>query len=214
MTNPINQAIARGDTGFEIIRDNSEVSALRCYARFTCRRCFTTAEELLRSGKFDPDEIAKRVAKRGWKTDGRSKARTMCPGCQKRHPNDVDSELQKVVPMPVLNKVLPMIQTPQPKEPTSDQRVMIRNHLDKHFDDKLGCYYDGMTDQKIADAAGVGRAVVERLREVGYGPIRMDPEETAMRGEISDLKSEASQLQGKINALAARLDKHLAGKAA
>ena len=55
--------------------------------------------------------------------------------------------------------------TPIKSVPTPDQRVKIRSYLDKHFDDGQGCYLDGMSDLKIAEAVGLPRVAIETIRE-------------------------------------------------
>ena len=86
------------------------------------------------------------------------------------------------------------------KDPTPDQRLKIRSALDKSFDDGAGAYLDDMSDDRIAEAVGVPRVVVSRIREAAYGPIKVDPEVVKLHREIDALKAElkaaASTIQG------------------
>ena len=84
---------------------------------------------------------------------------------------------------------------------TPDERVAIRSHLDKHFDDGVGAYLDGMSDQRIAETVGVPRAAVERLREAAYGPIRVDPVIVALREKIAAFRLEVDAQQKVLDAL-------------
>lgn len=111
------------------------------------------------------------------------------------------------------------IQGELPREPTGDQRVAIRNYLDKHFDDSVGCYLDGMSDQRIAELAGVPRVVVERIRESAYGPIRVSPELQTLRDSLATIKGVLAAHKGdldKITAhvaeLASRVERAIAGR--
>ncbi len=71
---------------------------------------------------------------------------------------------------------------------TPDQRLAVRNLLDHHFDDGVGGYIDGFSDQKVAEQAGVPRIFVERAREAAYGPIRLDPVVGQLREDVAALK--------------------------
>jgi hypothetical protein len=171
--------------GFKLVTDHTELSALRTLARFTCEQCQATTEEFVASGQpLDPEGLAKRAARKGWLAEARSRGRTLCPRCKANKPkNDPDSEIKKVKQM----TVTPIKPIAEVREPTTDQRVQIRNLLDKHFDDAKGKYLDGMSDQKVAEAANVPRAIVERMRETAYGPIRVDPEVAAIQALVAEL---------------------------
>ena len=73
------------------------------------------------------------------------------------------------------------------RSPTSEQRLAIRNELDKQFDDSLGMYLGDTTDQSIAEQLHVPRAWVDQIREVGYGSIRITPEMQALRKDIEQV---------------------------
>jgi hypothetical protein len=99
------------------------------------------------------------------------------------------SEIEKfprAVPAPAPAPKLAIV----PKQPTADQRLAIRNLLDKHFDDGVGCYLDGMDDQKVAERVGVPRLIVEQIRDAGWGPVKVNPEMVALRAEVAALKAE------------------------
>ena len=152
--------------GFDIVTE----SGRKPRARFWCVECGAnvTVSCAGDDGRITPAFAEKAARRLGWQAWALSKTKTFCPKCLQQKPKtDTDSELRKVVTMPP-TLVLP-------KEPTPDQRLAVRNMLDKSFDDKAGMYLDGMTDQVIAERAGVPRVIVERIREVGYGPIKVDP---------------------------------------
>jgi len=76
--------------------------------------------------------------------------------------------------------------------PPSDARVAIRTALDKHFDDKVGVYLDGMSDEKIASELAFPRKWVSDIRDAAYGPIRENPEVTVLKAEIEALRKEVA----------------------
>ncbi len=94
------------------------------------------------------------------------------------------------------------------REITPDQRLAVRNLLDHHFDDGVGGYINGFSDQQVAEQAGVPRIFVERAREAAYGPIRLDPvvgqlreDEEANKG-LTALQKQAFSLASRIELLA------------
>ena len=99
-------------------------------------------------------------------------------------------------------------------QPASDERVRIRNFLDKHFDDAAGCYLDDMSDIRITELVGVPRIAVDRLRETAYGPLLMTPEMVKMRTEMATLKGDISKLEARAVELSSQLEQMIARKAA
>jgi hypothetical protein len=88
---------------------------------------------------------------------------------------------------------------------TTAQRLRIRSLLDKHFDDEAGCYLDGYSDQRIGAEVDVPWALVTKVREAAYGPIRVDPEIAALRAEIAQARRQVEALNAIVTALQARL---------
>jgi hypothetical protein len=158
--------------------------------------------------------VAKHAERLGWVAWPFRKAKTYCPKC--RGPsasNDPDSELRKVKNM--ATPVAPI------KQPTPDQRLAIRGHLDKSFDDNAGMYLDGMSDQRVAELVGVPRVCVESIRELAYGPIKVDPVIAGLRAEIADIKrsittaqSSLDQLNKRAMEVSSRIEKMTVGRAA
>lgn len=89
-------------------------------------------------------------------------------------------------------------------QPTAEQRLKIRSQLDKSFDDGVGRYLDGLSDQKIAEAVNVPRIVVEQIRETAYGPIRVNPVAAELRDAVAAL---ATEFAGKLEELRKRIDR-------
>lgn len=199
----------------------------RTVARFACVECATILDVSVDSDKpMNAQGYAKTACNKGWIAYPDRKARTYCPKCRgpaSKTKNDPDSELRKVIPpMALVTPIKPASPVAvEVRNPTPDQRVAIRNLLDKHFDDGSGMYLDDMSDQRVAELAGVPRVIVERLREAAYGPIRVDPALAEMRAALAAYKAEVDGQQKALDALKAKalelastLEKRLAGKAA
>ncbi len=86
--------------------------------------------------------------------------------------------------------------------PTTEQRAAIRNLLDHHFDDGIGRFLDGMSDQKIAEKLGLPAVHVKTIREAAYGPEKADP-------ELVNHQTEVERLSRDLASVKARLEKAL-----
>lgn len=188
----------------------------RAVGRFRCCGCGATLDIPLGS-TFNPNYPPKKAEEKGWVANRYSRSGTYCPACKAIRPHhDPESELRKVIPMAIkpASEPLPI------REATPDQRVMIRAALDKSFDDSVGTYLDDMSDQRIAELAGVPRIIVERIREAAYGPINVDPVMLELRTTVTALKADIETHQKALDALkrqavelSSRLEKRLAGAA-
>ena len=88
-----------------------------------------------------------------------------------------------------------------PREPTPNERLKIRGLLDLHFDDAVGNYLGGQSDAMIAEAVAVPRAIVERMREAAYGPIRANPEVVALQAEIAAVSCDIEAMKNALTKL-------------
>jgi hypothetical protein len=100
------------------------------------------------------------------------------------------------------------------RDPTPEERMRIRRILDTRFDDGAGCWLDGYSDQKAGEEAKVPWAMVTRIREAAYGPIRVDPEIAALRAEMAQIARDLVALNDKHAAAVKRLDNLNAKRAA
>jgi hypothetical protein len=170
--------VTRGDAG-----------ALATVMRFQCVECGELLDLIVSKaahGNTNPEVIAQRAGRFGWKADAYRKNRCWCPRCAgPRKPKPAP------VPIPEQGKVIPMTQAVPIREITAAQKQRVRSLLDKHFDDSIGAYLDGMTDLKVAEALGIPRTFVEQIRDAAYGPIRISP-------ELSDARAALEALDKKI----------------
>lgn len=178
-------------------------------ARFTCTGCGATQDEVIKSGfPLAPEMLAKGARQRGWDADQSHRNRTLCPRCkQNKEPNDPDSELKKMIAKQKANgtnghhehRLVPI------HNPTSEQRAAIRTLLDKHFDADDGYYLGEWSDQKIAEHLNLPRVIIENLRDLAYGPIKITPEQMAVRNEVAAIKAEIEALRSEHKALSDQL---------
>lgn len=184
-------------------------------ARFVCHRCEAHVESpLVKSGqrrRMNPEATIKRIVAVGWHINGQ---RVECPRCQAASVSRAAGE--KPDPKPATTptaKVIPMADI-KPREPTPQERVKIRGVLDSHFDDGAGCWLDGYSDQKAGEEIGVPWALVTRIREAAYGPIRVDPEIAGLRAELVQIGRELAALSEKHAAAQKRIDAMMAKRGA
>lgn len=132
-----------------------------------------------------PDEIVKKFIAAGW-TRARRNAPLLCPACSGRDNKVVKLEDRK----------MSKTETAQPamRELTPAEKRKVRELLDGHFDEELGAYLDGYSDERIAAEVMAPRAAVTKIREDAYGPIKVDPELQAIRERLDKLEKDAGAL--------------------
>lgn len=158
---------------------------------FACSCGAKHRQGLPRNKTLNPEAVANRAKADGWRVDAYRRGVTRCPACQAK---DRSGEKPNKVVTSMSDKV---------REATTHERVLIRGLLDKHFDDAAGVYLDGWSDQRIGEEVKVPWAIVTRIREVGYGPILVDPEVAALRAEIRAMEGKLATLSAD-GALAAK----------
>lgn len=207
---------------FRISHKADGSAAARGAANFTCVRCHCSADlPLVRQrSAFNPEATVKRAEAAGWRVNG---ARAECPSCLARggERKRGDSPAPKPVPQKQPTaRVIPMAEAKPAtrgetlREASPQERVKIRAVLDRHFDDGAGCWLDGYSDQKAGEEVGVPWAIVTRIREAAYGPIRVDPEVAGIRAEIVQVARDLVALNDRHAALAKRLEALAAKRAA
>ena len=213
--------------GFEVTSVRAGDVGHHAVARFTCVGCGAIHERRVDGARLNPRLVTQRAILDGWDADENRKQDVLCPVCKARPKpkNNVDAALPPVappikpapVPPEVVKALTPMSATNttanSPLRPiTNDQRLQIRQLLDKHFDDAAGQYLDDMSDEKIAETANVPRKHVEQIREVGYGPIRTTPELEAARKDLARVVAELTEMDAKmigLRQIVANAQKHI-----
>jgi hypothetical protein len=158
-------------------------------AQFTCALCKDVLN-INNTGSKEANWFVIKAVQHGWLADERNRSKTKCPKCQ-----------AATTLVQIAKPIVPVIQgitTVKPidvRDPTIEERVKIRNHLDKSFDDKIGMYLDDMSDQEIGRLTNVPWAIVAKIREAAYGPIRSDPVLVAMDKRIKELTTQIGTLR-------------------
>lgn len=168
----------------------------RSVARIECTRC-GSREEWTISGPHNPEKACKAFRAAGWECDWSHPTRRTCPACIAKHAAKRAGER----PDPKVIMLQPKQQGTNMAEPTQDQRLKIRALLDANFDDSKGFYLAGYSDQKIGGEVNVPWAVVQKIREAAYGPIKGDPEVEAIKASIAALEREIAALRGRVEAI-------------
>jgi len=178
-------------------------------AVFHCSRCPATHRHRLPHGrKMNPEKVAQRCERDGWRTDKCSRGRVLCPGClQEKHPRRLHAvtKIPATTPETKPAAAPPARPSADPKDATPEVRAKIRRMLDGHFDEGKGCYIDGYSDQKIGQELNIPWAIVANLREIGYGPIRVDPAVAALEAELAEARNQRNHISQIIMALDKRL---------
>lgn len=183
---------------YEVTSDRS-VKPFRSVARMTCSQCGAHDQVTINPGNDSPEFVAKLFAKRGWQSDAFRARSCICPSCSNaRSKSDPDSEIRnlKVVTMA---KPTPAEILAEAREATPQEKAAIRRRLDEVFDDAAGTYLDNQSDQKIGEHLNIPWALVRRVREAAYGPIRSDPELEKLRAELRAVLSEVETVKARVD---------------
>ena len=182
----------------------------RAVIRFTCVNCCNELEIANNDPRKHGSFFGSQARRRGWQTDGEAINKVLCPDCRKapayrtRRDAELDSVVMTALPAPltieghaeeVVKEAAFM-----PKELTQDQRMQIRNLLDKHFDDKAGCYLVGddgtaESDQSIGETVGIPWGEVTKIREAAYGKILIDPVVASLRSQLAGIEAEVAKIR-------------------
>jgi hypothetical protein len=165
---------------------------------YACQRCPAVWEYTSQNITLAPDFISKRASRDGWEAPA-FRGRVRCPACQQSSNRKGERPGEK----PMTKPEAPLAQAPRPvpREPTGDERFRIRGLLDSHFDDKVGAYLGDWSDQRIGTELNLPWAIVAKIREAAYGPIRVDPEMAKLTADHAELKARLTKAQ---EAVAAR----------
>lgn len=166
---------------FQIVRVNDSAGA-REMARFKCGVCEAHADlPLVRTrASYNPEATVRRAYAEGWSISGN---RVRCARCTAARAISAKGESPGPKVVPHTAKVVPL-KTPVP---AAEQRLAIRALLEKHFDEGIGRYVGGYSDQRVAEECKVPRVMVESIRDAAYGPIQTPPELQAAEDKLASL---------------------------
>lgn len=187
---------------------------LATYVRGTCGSCAHT-EDIPWERNNNPAAIAQHFERRGWRFDAVRIAKCLCPVCVgEQAPVAATKPAPQPAPVPRPAPEAPPMQlrpTPAPLtaatlDATPDQKRRVRDLLDQYFDDATGCYLPDQagryySDQRVAAELGLPWALVAKIREQAYGPLRTDPEVVALHKDLEAARSEQALLEARIGEL-------------
>lgn len=183
--------------GFKVIREDQPPNKM--VARFECKRCDATLD-VTKVQPLNPEACARVAERAGWKADAFHPSVNRCPACRaKRGGGDKPEKEATAMPEPTKPPA-------QLREATPQERQRIRAILDRQFDDAAGSFLDGYSDQRIGEELNLPWAMVTKIREAAYGPIRVDPEVAGLRAEIGNAQRQIDAMSTSLASLKARLD--------
>lgn len=211
----------RGGLAYEVKSTKRPDGQYRPAAHVQCRGhgCSATTELAMSNTLNNPEWVGKEIRARGWAFDAFHAGETRCPRCLARQQRKRRGESPgpksngaTILTMTPSRDAPPGAAAPAP-QPTTDQRAAIRRALEETFDDKVGCYLDGNSDQAIGARLGLPWIMVRTIREAAYGPIKSVPELDALRTEQATLldraariATEAKSIEGQAHSLGERID--------
>lgn len=186
-------------------------------ARFACNSgvpgCTQTLDRTIKSGEMNPEMIAKWARRRGWVVISGRPGHVTCPDCASANPLDkaLEDFISRTTGDENMAKPIQTTTTASPPEVTpevtqisplrtlhslsTEQRIQIRHLLEKNFDEELGYYVGGYSDEKIAEELGIPRVLVERAREYAYGPIKVTQAQLDARRRFEELTTRIATLE-------------------
>jgi len=183
----------------------------------SCARCERVDSFGWHAG-YEPVLLSRRMRSKGWDFDPYHAKHCVCPDCKRKgrytmpEPAPIpvaaaaalaDAPLPNGPPSPAPPKPAgDKSETPSPgrgaRALTPDEKSRIRRLLDEHFDEELGNYLDGYSDQRIGREVDVPWSAVTHIRELAYGPIREDQRITQLRNELLTIKEYQAATQRRI----------------
>lgn len=162
-------------------------------AKFTCARCEATIIIPLPSGRLNPEMLARRAIQAGWRADAFHPSKCRCPehnpkaNAMNKKTADLATDMRTLAEIPErlgMPSAPPVPAQVVARPLTTDEKFNVRQLLDKHFDDSRGIYLDGFSDKKIGETLNIPWKAVAEMREVGWGPVRANPELDELKAEM------------------------------
>ena len=96
------------------------------------------------------------------------------------------------------------------RRPSPEERLRIRTALDGCFDDARGMFLLGMSDERIAEEAGVPAVWVSDIREAAYGPVRVDAETLDLLRQLGERLAGLEEARASIDSFKAETEQRVA----
>lgn len=194
-------ADAYGHEGLELRRVAGRFGVRAC-----CGQCGAHEERFFSTAKpFPPERARVLMQERGWESRG---ARWVCPTCVEKNRKARREKL-------MAEKVVPHPSAAPPRQPSVEDRRIIRAKLEEVYDTGKGFYSGDLSDAKVAGDLGVPVAWVAGVREI-YGDDRCEArpmtreELAAALMDLRSAKTGLDEVRAKVDALAAKVAPQLA----
>lgn len=192
---------------FHLVAEREGGAAVLRY-RLTCGSCGRT-EALGKQNMGDStaqEQVPKKFEARGWEVGSRQNGRDdRCPACVARAAEQRRRAKLTIVTTqgePAMSVTAPKAEPPREMDRT-DRRLIIEKLSEVYIDEERG-YDTGWSDSRIAEALGVPRAWVAKLRDENFGPARSE-EVTRFLAEAETVRTEARDLRRDFEALSKRM---------
>lgn len=139
--------------------------------------------------RLPSDAVHQIFRKIGWIVDPRKGTANRCPECQ-LHPKTSDQRIN----------IMASVASILPRQLSGSEIRKVSDLLNDHFDEKAGAFVQGWDDKKIAETVNVPRAAVTRLREEGWGKIRVFPEIESLKSELAAIRGMLADVETKVAA--------------
>lgn len=142
-----------------------------------------------------PAQALQNFQNQGWQFTKRG---PVCPACQESAKRKAKED-KPMQPAPVSSIAV----IPPARNPTIKEVLAVSELLDRFFAD--GVYLDGYSDERVSKEKDIPRAIVSRIRDEGFGPIKGDPELEAIKADLRAAVSLVEQLQKRVEKIERRV---------
>lgn len=211
-----------GSNGFIWASVADDTGKRRTVARFTCRDCLCTLDITQPNHTPSPEWLVQKAVHFGWAADPVNPNVARCVLCQDKGKTVFVGHRQGLLTsttveppiMPTKPEAAP-VAAPEPipftpevryRELTFAQKREIRNKLDASFDDKVGAYLDGVSDQSIGADLDIPWGIIKFVRERDYGVILAPPEVIKAEQRMDQLASRIATMEAEVAAMRALLN--------
>lgn len=146
--------------------------------------------------RLPPEAVHQLFRKQGWIVGARHPSANRCPRCQHSPKPAKEQTMPTLVPKDP-PAVLPIL----PRSLNGKEMRLVSGLLDEHFDDKLGSFDPEWSDERIATQIDVPRAAVVKLREEGWGVIKVDRVIEGLKSEAASLRAMLVDFERRIGAI-------------
>jgi len=143
-----------------------------------------------------PDQVAKKFKQHGWVQKSRI---WTCLQCQL---NERRKSVKPAVVSPSPAQLAITVDKPAAPviAPTTKQVLAIGSLIEQYFNTSTGLYEASWSDDAVAKKLGLPRAMIEKVREEGYGPLKLPPELMSLKSEIDTISAMIRDLSRRVSA--------------